>query len=171
MFIKTYLLMGKTKFEESLANGPHAKLQSYVGQWIGTTKTWFEKDILADESAIAGEIESILGNKFIRFTYQGSLQNKALEGIMTWGYDLSNSRAECSWVDTFHMGTGILHSIGAAVADGFYATGSYGSSEYTEIWGWRTEITLRDDELIITMYNISPEGEEAKAVENKMKRA
>lgn len=170
MFIKTYLAMGKTKFEESIANGPHAKIQSYVGHWIGSTKTWFEKDVLADESAISGEIESILGSKFIRFTYQGSIKNKALEGIMTWGYDLSNARAECSWVDSFHMGTGILHSVGTATADGFSVLGSYGSSEYTEIWGWRTEITLQDDELILTMFNISPAGEEAKAVESRMKK-
>jgi Protein of unknown function (DUF1579) len=33
-------------------------------------------------------------------------------------------------------------------------------------WGWRTEIEMPgDDEVKITAYNISPEGEEARATE------
>ncbi len=42
------------KFAESLENGPHANLAKFAGDWTGTTKTWFEPDVVADESIERG---------------------------------------------------------------------------------------------------------------------
>jgi len=49
--------------------------------------------------------------------------------------------------------------------------GSYGGPEIPEPWGWRTVTELTDnDTLVITAYNISPEGQEDKATETVYKR-
>ncbi len=49
---------------------------------------------------------------------------------------------------------------------------AYVTPEAEQYWGWRTNIEIvSDDEIVITAYNISPEGEEVKATETVYKKA
>lgn len=154
------------KFETSKETGQHRRMAGLVGNWEGTTRTWFEKNVLADESPMTGKISLVMDGRFISYEYQGTLNEKPYEGKMLWAYDLGNERCQCSWIDTFHMGTGILQSEGPATTNGFSVTGKYGWIGIPEPWGWRTEIEIiNPDQFIIRAYNISPEGDEAKATE------
>ena len=56
---------------------PQAFLQSLVGSWEGTCRTWFQPGKLADESLVKGEFRLILDGRFLRHTYEGVLQEKA----------------------------------------------------------------------------------------------
>lgn len=164
--------MVKSKFELSMEKGPHKLLQNLVGKWQGKTKTWFEKDVLADESTITGEITAILESRFISYDYQGSLDGKSFGGKMIIGFDIPYQRFTTSWIDSFHMGTQIMLSSGEFTDNGFAVLGAYGSPEYGDKpWGWRTELeVLNENEIIFSAFNISPEGEEAKATETVYKR-
>lgn len=164
--------MSKSKLAISKENGPHSRLARLVGIWKGTTSTWFEKDILADESPMQAKITLVLDDRFINIDYLGSLDGKVFEGKMLWGYNLGTQQCECSWIDTFHMGSGLMHSIGSETGNGFRVLGSYGGEGMPEPWGWRTELEIvNEDQFTLTAFNISPEGEEAKATETVFHRA
>lgn len=158
--------MTKSKFEISLETGVHKQLQSLTGNWEGTTRTWFEPNVIADESPMKGTIRSILGGRILTHEYQGSLNGEAFEGIAFYAFDIPNNKFQSAWIDSFHMGTGILLSEGNPTENGFSVLGSYGGPEIPEPWGWRTVAELADENnLIIRAYNISPEGDEALATE------
>jgi len=80
------------KFETSKISGKHSWLKKLVGDWQGITKTWFEPDIIADESPIEGTIRSILGERFILHEYKSSLSGKLIEGIALYGYELATGK-------------------------------------------------------------------------------
>ncbi|MCG6143847.1 DUF1579 domain-containing protein [Leptospira bandrabouensis] len=164
--------MTTNKFEESLKEGPHHQLQKLLGHWSGKTKTWFEKDVLTDESNAEATITTLLDGRFISIDYHSSLDGKPFVGKMILGFDIPYQRYTSSWIDSFHMGTQIMLSSGESKGNGFSVLGSYGNPEYGEaLWGWRTEIQfISEKEFSLTAFNISPDGEEAKATETFYKK-
>ena len=153
-------------FEISKASGIHYQLCLVEGDWEGNTKTWFEPGQLGDESPMTGKVTLVLGGRFALYQYNGSLGGKFFEGIAIIRFNISTDKFQCAWIDSFHMGTGIMLSEGKRPDKFFSVLGNYNFPEMPEPWGWRTEIELPDkNTMIITAFNITPGGEEAKATE------
>ena len=159
-------------FESSRESGsPHHFLAQLAGGWAGTSKLWLEPDTLTDEAPLVGNIQLILDGRFALFLYQSSVEGEPQHGLFTFGYDTLVDRYEASWVDSFHNNTAIMFCRGIETENGFQVTGSYPDPNGGPDWSWRTEVELVDkDHLLITAYNISPEGGEDKATEARLAR-
>ena len=153
------------------ASTPHQFLSQLAGNWKGISKLWFEPGKLADESSVVGTIQLILEGRYALYLYQGSVEGEPQHGMFTFGYNITLEKFETSWVDSFHTGTGIMFCVGREKEKGFSVTGSYPDPSGGPDWGWRTEVELNGDQLSITAYNITPEGEEAKATEAILTRS
>lgn len=161
--------MAESKYDVSKREGVHKKLADMTGEWTGSAKTWFEPEKLVDESPISGKISVILGGRFIMHEYKGSMQGDPFEGIMIIGQQQPTEKYQMAWVDSFHNGTSIMFSEGKEASKGNPdVLGSFTdfSNDKRTKWGWRTEIEQPDaDNIVITMYIITPDGMEAKGVE------
>ena len=154
--------------------GPqHEQLLALVGRWSGTTSTWLAPQAPADEAGTEATIEALLGGRFVRIDYQSAVQGKPHAGQMLFGFHSDARAFELAWLDSFHTGTAIMLSTGAA-DDGAHGAlvsvlGSYRAGP--ERWGWRTVLRpLHRDELVIEAYNVSPSGHEDRAIATRLKR-
>jgi len=57
-------------------------LKSLIGSWEGTCRTWFQPGKIGDESKIMGEFKPILGECFVRHTYEGTVQGRPRTGVV-----------------------------------------------------------------------------------------
>ena len=109
-------------------------LKSFVGTWEGTVRTWFRPGELADESTIKGEFKQILGGRFLRHTYEGSMKGQTRTGEETIAYNPMKRKFQVSWFDDFHMNSGILFSEGDPIDKGFAVKGEYAAGPGQPPW-------------------------------------
>ena len=146
------------------------RLAALVGEWEGESRTWFSPGDAPRESRWTTRRRPIMGGRFVLEEYSSSLDGDPFEGIVLYGWDLAEKKHFAVWVDTFHMSSGPMHSTGAEVPSALLnVIGTYKAGE--QVWGWRTVIEVASPgEQVVTAYNISPAGQEDKAIETRLRR-
>ena len=163
--------MGRKEFEASRADGVHAQLARMAGQWQGRFRLWFAPGDPADDTAQRGSIRVLLGGRVLLHEYSGHCNGEPMEGVALIAYHLDESRYESAWAESFGTGTALMYSTGASGDPRLSVLGSYADGQGGPRWGWRTAIEQPDDDTLdLRMYNITPDGVEALAVEVNYRR-
>jgi Protein of unknown function (DUF1579) len=142
-------------------------LTAMVGEWEGTYRLWLEPGVLRGESPARATIMPMLHGRYVVQDYEWADQGALQQGTMLLGCD-ADGAWQMAWVDTWHTGSSIMACQGDAES-GAVVVGHYGGAG--EVWGWRTAWTMPDlDHLVVTAWNITPQGDEHKATETQYQR-
>jgi hypothetical protein len=139
-----------------------------VGEWSGTNRLytpWIEENPVRDTDSKATVAFSAQG-KFLKIEYDWAFDDAKQEGLILLGNESATQSVKAFWIDSWHMGDKFLVSEGGQNGNGTISIkGFYAVPDHPD-WGWRTVIEAKNaDSFTITMYNVSPEGDEELAVE------
>ena len=130
-------------------------LAALVGEWSGTYRLWLEPGELRTETPTRCTGRPVLDGRFAALDYDWIDADGPQLGSMLLGCS-EDGEWQMAWVDSWHTGTSIMYCVGGPEAD---VVGTYGPQ-----WGWRTRFDLASpNEMVITAWNITPAGDEAKA--------
>lgn len=147
-------------------------LGKLTGSWTGTSRLWrpwlSPPDSASESTAL---VATVARGKFVTVQYTWSVDDKAQDGFLLLGSETEGDVVHAAWVDSWHMSDKPMICRGSVEAAGIVTVlGSYAAPPGPD-WKWRIVITLRDDtDFVITMFNISPAGEETPAFENRYTR-
>lgn len=141
-------------------------LSSITGSWKGVNHLWVmpgETSQVSDTSAVVGLVAQ---GKFITVQYTWEIDRKPQEGLLVIGGRQNEREVHGFWIDSWHNGDDRMILDGMITeTGGISVLGSYRVQEGPD-WRWRIAIEPQEDgEFLMKMYNITPQGQEERAVE------
>lgn len=139
-------------------------LADLEGEWVGTYQLWVMPDDPVRESPSTATVASVAQGRFATLRYTWEEGGRPQDGLLL--IPAGTDKADVVWVDSWHMGDAFLSSAHeAGTGDLVNARGSYAAPPGPD-WGWRTVIRSESrDAFRLLMFNITPDGEEALAVQ------
>ena len=135
-----------------------------TGSWKGTVRTWLDPEGEPSSNEFEGTFRRVFDGASILGEYRSSVGEHTSNGTMLIGKDIATGRSSMMWVDTFHTGGNAM----TFDHDGSAFRGSYAAGDQT--WRWRIVLDATQGELAIDHFNISPDGQEDRAVEVRCRR-
>lgn len=153
-------------------------LAAQAGEWKATYQLRGDPSFECDTPTSA-TVSPILGGRFVRIDYTWDendfLKEKGpQEGSLLVGYEDEPAPgvATVAWIDSWHNGGRIMVCPGVLLENGGVdVRGTYPDKPEYAGWGWRTLLEPAADGWTMTMYNTTPDGEEALAVLAEYRRA
>lgn len=144
------------------------------GVWSGSSKlhlSWLPEDqkITESESQLTVSVEPNASHAVISYTwiYEREIQH----GTMLLAGDIETGVGGIGWSDSWHQSSGVMYLTGSFSETSIICLGKYGG-EGDEAYGWRIAVELTtDDQFVIAMTNIEPNGNEEWAVKAVYNRA
>lgn len=142
-----------------------------AGEWRGSSVLEDPERGIADRSESRLRVASVLDGRFVRLDYSWAYRDEPQEGSLLVGFDPGGDAVSAHWIDSWHLGRTAMTCAGEVRADVLVVRGTYRVPGHPD-WGWRTDVDPRAaDALAITMYNVSPDGQEYLAVTAEYVRA
>ncbi|MGE5340932.1 MAG: DUF1579 domain-containing protein [Candidatus Omnitrophota bacterium] len=99
------------RWKEYATPGEHHKyLEYFAGNWDVTATVWMKPGAAPEVSKGEGTSEMILGGRYLKSHFKGSMMGQPFEGISFTGYDNFKKEFISVWMDT--GGTGIYQTTG-----------------------------------------------------------
>lgn len=148
-----------------------ATLTELVGRWSGDNRLWVLPGDPVRESPASARVESVGRGALACITYTWSYEGTPQEGTLMIRTDSDPDDAAVVWIDSWHTSNKFMLFHGEEGKPGLVAVrGSYAAPPGPD-WGWRITIGADSaDEFHVVMHNITPEGQEALAVETRYRR-
>lgn len=148
-------------------------LEKLVGKWRGINRlhtTWIPDNPVRETISIAA-IELTARGRFLKIEYDWTFDETVQEGLILIGDEKDSDLIKAFWIDSWHLSDKFMVSEGHMGHNGTISIkGFYAVPDHPD-WGWKTIIEPEHtNSFKIIMYNVSPEGEEALAVEMELKR-
>jgi hypothetical protein len=143
----------------------HTQLDQRVGNWKVKLETWTAPDTQPTVSDATAKMEWAMGRRYIVETIKGNYSNLPFEGMGFTGYDNLKKKFVTVWID--NMGTGMMTG-----------SGSYDDAAKTYVFtvlapdvvtgdykpGRLVQRMASANELVIEMFDTTPEGKEFVAL-------
>lgn len=152
-------------------------LAALEGEWAATYQLRGDPSFECDTPSKA-TVEPILGGRFVRIDYTWDADDFLQEhgpqaGSLLVGFEAEPEPgvATVAWVDSWHNGQKMQVWPGSLLNSGGVDVRGVYSAPGDPEWGWRTILEPGGDGWTMTMFNITPEGEEQLAVRAEYRRA
>jgi hypothetical protein len=149
-----------------------AAWRELIGEWTGVNRLWLAPTDPVHESKTTASVFLAAQGQFAMMRYTWAENGQPQDGCLTLGGDPGGQTVEGVWIDSWHMAHTFMLCTGRADSDGVISVvGSYGAPPGPD-WGWRIVITpCIADRFQLRMFNVTPDGEEALAVEASYSRS
>ncbi len=152
-------------------NENHAYLESFVGEWNVTSKGWMQPGAPPETSENYSKAEMILGGRFIKMEFKGTMFGQPFEGLQIVGYDNMKKKYITFWIDSsstaFFLTEGVRDASGKTITEnGVWPDPMTGGT--MKVRG--VTKVVGPDEFTYEMYMVGPDGKDFKSLENRAVR-
>ena len=152
-------------------NENHAHLGMFAGEWNMTSKAWMMPGQAPETSQTTAQGEMILGGRFLKMNYKGTMFGQPFEGVQIIGYDNMKKKFITFWIDNsstaFFLTEGILDESAKTMTEtGVWPDPMTGGT--MNVKGITKMVS--PDEFTYEMYMVGPDGKEFKSLENRAVR-